>query len=69
VKLSLRIGSDGRLLDAQTDGVDPNSALAKAALAMAREARFEPALKDGVPVESHMSLSLSIGRPGAAPGP
>lgn len=61
VIVKVRVGKDGRVLEAQlaSDKSFPFG-LDDAALEAAREARYEPATRDGEPIEMWTSLVLSF---------
>jgi protein TonB len=64
-RLRLRVTPDGRVLEARILESSGHESLDAAAIAAVRRWRFEPALRDGVPVFANATVTITFTLEGA----
>jgi len=64
-RLRVRITPDGRVLEARVFESSGHASLDAAAVAAVRRWRFEPALRDGVPVFANATVTINFTLEGA----
>jgi|CXWL01.1.fsa_nt_gi TonB family protein len=62
VTISVLVDENGKVIQAQLKGADPQFGFADAAIEAAKRTRFSPATKDGVPVKMWLDLKYSFKR-------